>query len=144
MLMLAAAGLTLVSRVRTRPTANRPFERVEVVRRRAEVRYQAKEKQLQDQLANLEQKLATLQPVTATGQAQALSRAQQAQLLEFQQQKLRTRKELREVQHQLNAEIQAIGSWIKLLNILAMPLMVLLVALFLAWRQRNLRRDATR
>jgi ABC-type uncharacterized transport system involved in gliding motility auxiliary subunit len=130
--------------VRTRPTANRPFERVDVVRRRAEVRYQAKEKQLQDQLANLEQKLATLQPVTATGQAQALSREQQAQLLQFQQQKLRTRKDLRNVQHQLNAEIEAIGTRIKLLNILAMPLLVLMAALFLAWRQRSLRRDASR
>jgi ABC-type uncharacterized transport system involved in gliding motility auxiliary subunit len=127
--------------VRTRPSANRPFERIDVVRRGAEARYQAKEKQLQQQLDALEQKLAKLQPVTASGQAPALSRAQQAQLLQVQQQKLRIRKELRAVQHQLNADIETIGSRLKLLDILAMPALVVLAALVIAWRRRRQRRD---
>ena len=114
------------------------------MRRRAEVRYQAKEKQLQLDLENLEQKLAKLQPITATGQAQALSREQQAQLLDFQQQKLRTRKELRDVQRQLNADIEAIGVRVKVLNILAVPALVLLAALLLALRRMLQRRDASR
>lgn len=130
--------------VRTRPTSNRPFERVEVVRRAAELRYQAKEKQLQQELDAVEQKLSGLQPITATGQAPTLSRDQQAQLLKFQQQKLRTRKELRGVQHQLNADIEAIGSRLKLINILGMPALVILAAIFIAWRRRQQRRDASR
>jgi ABC-type uncharacterized transport system involved in gliding motility auxiliary subunit len=130
--------------VRTRPTSNRPFERVDVVRRAAELRYQAKEKQLQQELDALEQKLSGLQPITATGQAPTLSREQQAQLLKFQQQKLRTRKELRGVQHQLNADIEAIGSRLKLINILGMPALVVLAAFFIAWRRRRQRRDASR
>ena len=130
--------------VRTRPTSDRPFDRIDGVRRRAEVRYQAKEKQLQLDLEDLESKLARLQPITATGQAQALSREQQAQLLDFQQQKLRTRKELRDVQHQLNADIEAIGVRVKVLNILAVPALVLLVALLLALRRMLQRRDASR
>ena len=130
--------------VRTRPTSERPFDRIDGVRRRAEVRYQSKEKQLQLDLENLEQKLAKLQPITATGQAQALSREQQAQLLDFQQQKLRTRKELRDVQRQLNADIEAIGVRVKVLNILAVPALVLLAALLLALRRMLQRRDASR
>jgi len=130
--------------LRTRPTSNRPFERIDVVRRAADARYQAKEKQLQQQLDELEQKLSRLQPITADGQTPTLSREQQAQLLQFQQQKLRTRKELREVQHQLNADIQAIGSRLKLVNILAMPALVVLAAIFIAWRRRRQRRDAVR
>jgi ABC-type uncharacterized transport system involved in gliding motility auxiliary subunit len=130
--------------VRTRPTASRPFERVDVVRRRAEARYQAKEKQLQQQLDDLEQRLSSLQPITASGKAPTLSREQQAQLLQFQQQKLRTRKELRDVQHQLNADIDAIGSRLKLINILGMPALVILAAIFIAWRRRMQRREANR
>ena len=130
--------------VRTRPTSERPFDRIDGVRRRAEVRYQAKEKQLQLDLENLEGKLAKLQPITATGQAQALSREQQAQLLDFQQQKLKTRKELRDVQHQLNADIETIGVRLKVLNILLVPALVLLAALALALRRMLQRRDAHR
>jgi ABC-type uncharacterized transport system involved in gliding motility auxiliary subunit len=130
--------------VRTRPSANRPFERIDVVRRGAEVRYQAKEKQLQSQLDALEQKLAKLQPVTASGRAPTLSRDQQAQLLQIQQQKLRIRKELREVQRELNADIQTIGTRLKLLNILAMPALVILAAMAIAWRRRRQRRDSER
>jgi ABC-type uncharacterized transport system involved in gliding motility auxiliary subunit len=130
--------------VRTRPSANRPFERIDVVRRGAEVRYQAKEKQLQQQLGQLEQQLAKLQPVTASGHAPALSREQRAQLLQIQQQKLRIRKELRAVQRQLNADIETIGSRLKLLNILAMPALVILAAMAIAWRRRRQRREAER
>ncbi len=130
--------------LRTRPTSDRPFERIEVVRRVAEARYQSKEKELQQQLDELEQKLQRLQPMTADGQTATLSREQQAQLLLFQQQKLQTRKELREVQHQLNADIERIGSRVKLINILGMPVLVILAAIFIDWRRRRHRRDTDR
>ena len=122
--------------VRTRPTSGRPFERVEGVKRAAEVRYQDKARQLQQQLDALEQKLAGLQPTTADGKAQALSRQQQAQLQQYQREKLRTRKELREVQRQLNADIEAMGARLKKLDILAMPVLVLLVTVLVALRRR--------
>jgi len=130
--------------VRTRPTSDRPFERIEVVRRVAEARYQSKEKQLQQQLDELEQKLSRLQPMTADGQTATLSREQQAQLLLFQKQKLQTRKELRDVRRQLNSDIELIGSRVKLINILGMPVLVILAAIFIDWRRRRQRRDAER
>lgn len=130
--------------VRTRPTSDRPFERIEVVRRVAEARYQSKEKQLQQQLDELEQKLSRLQPITADGQTATLGREQQAQLLLFQKQKLQTRKELRDVRRQLNSDIELIGSRVKLINILGMPVLVILAAIFIDWRRRRQRRDAER
>jgi ABC-type uncharacterized transport system involved in gliding motility auxiliary subunit len=130
--------------VRTRPTSSRPFDRIDVVKRAAEVRYQAKEQQLQQRLEELEQKLSTLQPTTASGQAQALSRKQQAQLQDYQRQRLRARRELREVQHQLNADIEAIGSRLKLIGILGMPMLVLLATIAIALRRRWRRRGAER
>jgi ABC-type uncharacterized transport system involved in gliding motility auxiliary subunit len=126
--------------VRTRPTSSRPFERIESVKRAADVRYQDKARQLQQHLDDLEQKLAGLQPTTANGKAQALSRQQQAQLQEYQRERLRTRKELREVQHQLNADIESIGTQLKQIDILAMPAFVLLVTVLVALRRRWRRR----
>jgi ABC-type uncharacterized transport system involved in gliding motility auxiliary subunit len=134
------AGDDDLIQVRTRPTSSRPFERIESVKRAAEVRYQDKARQLQQQLDDLEQKLAGLQPTTANGKAQALSREQQAQLQQYQREKLRTRRELREVQHQLNADIEAMGARLKQIDILAMPALVLLVAMFVALRRRWRRR----
>lgn len=127
--------------VRTRVDSNRPFEKVQVMRRAAEAQFQSRVQELQKQLEGLEQKLNQLQPANG-GQPQALNREQQAQLLQFQQQKLATRKELRDVQHRLNARIDTLGNQLKLINILGMPLLVVLVALPLAWRRRRSRQES--
>ena len=134
------AGDDDLIQVRTRPTSSRPFERIEGVKRAAEVRYQDKAQALQQQLDDLEQKLQGLQPTTANGKAQALSHQQQAQLQQYQREKLKTRKELREVQHQLNADIDSIGVRLKKIDILAMPALVLLVTVLVALRRRWRRR----
>jgi ABC-type uncharacterized transport system involved in gliding motility auxiliary subunit len=126
--------------VRTRASAARPFERVAALRRSAEQRYRSSEQRLQQQLDQLEQQLAALQQPGADGQAQALSPQQQAEILRFQDEKLRMRKELRDVQHRLNADIEALGDRLKLLNILGMPALVILLALGLAWRRWSRRR----
>ncbi|HEX4852710.1 GldG family protein [Arenimonas sp.] len=128
--------------VRTRASATRPFERVAALRRSAEARYRSSEQRLQQQLDELEQQLAALQQPGADGQAQALSAQQQAEILRFQDEKLRMRRELRDVQHRLNADIEALGDRLKLINILGMPALVVLVALGLAWRRWSRRRTA--
>src|SRR3546814_1756268 len=48
----------------------------------------------------------------------------QAELERFQQQKLRIRKELRDVQLGLNQDIESLGMRLKLINMLGMPLLV--------------------
>ncbi|GGA77409.1 hypothetical protein GCM10011521_14620 [Arenimonas soli] len=128
--------------VRTRAPSARPFSRVERIRRGAEERYRATEQRLQQQLDDLELQLGALQQPGAEGQAQAISPAQQAQILRYQEDRLRMRKELREVQHRLNADIDALGDRLKLINILGMPALVVLVALLVAWRRWSRRRAA--
>jgi ABC-type uncharacterized transport system involved in gliding motility auxiliary subunit len=130
--------------VRTRASSTRPFERVEVIRRAAEKRYQAKEKELQQQLDALEVKLNQLQPTNPGADAKTLTREQQAELLRFQQEKLAIRKSLRDVQHQLNADIETLGARLKLINILGMPLLVVLVAALIGWRRWSRRRAVAR
>ena len=43
---------------------------------------------------------------------------------QFQEEKLRIRKELRDVRHQLDKDIESLGSQLKFLNILLMPLLL--------------------
>lgn len=128
--------------VRTRVTASRPFRRVEAIRRGAEQRFQQEERRLQQQLAELEEKLQRLQPDPPEDGSRPLSAQQQAELQRYQQQKVQMRKALREVQHQLNADIDALGHRLKAINILAMPALVLLLTLLWSWRRRALRSPA--
>ena len=48
------------------------------------------------------------------------------------------------MQHQLNADIEAIGARLKLIGILGMPLLVLLATIAVALRRRWRRRGAER
>jgi ABC-type uncharacterized transport system involved in gliding motility auxiliary subunit len=128
--------------VRTRAASSRPFEKVEALRRGAEERYRAKEQELQQRIDDLETQLSQLQQPGPDGQAQALTVEQQAQVSRFQDERLRMRRELRQVQHRLNADIEALGTRLKLLNILGTPAVVALVALLVGWRRWSRRRSA--
>lgn len=128
--------------VRARPRAVRPFERIEAVRRRAEVRYQAEAQRLEQELAELERQLAVLQPVDASGQVQPPAPGRQAELARLQREKAAMRRQLRAVQRGLDADIQAIGTRLRLLNILSMPALVLALALLIALRRQLQRQEA--
>jgi ABC-type uncharacterized transport system involved in gliding motility auxiliary subunit len=128
--------------VRTRATSTRPFTRLDSIRRAAEQRFRAEEKQLQDRLATLETRLAELKPATPGAGVPTLTHAQQAEVAQFQQQKMATRKALRDVQHQLNADIEAIDARLKLLNIFGIPALLLLVAAAIALRNHLRRKRA--
>ncbi|MDO9624329.1 MAG: Gldg family protein [Pseudomonas sp.] len=124
--------------VRSRGRFTRPFEVVESIQREAEVRFREKEQVLQAQLADTEQKLAALQSSDDPSQALELTSEQQAALQQFLQEKLKIRKELREVRYQLNADIEALGRTLKLVNIALVPLLLTLGVLALwLWRRRK-------
>jgi ABC-type uncharacterized transport system involved in gliding motility auxiliary subunit len=128
--------------VRTRATSTRPFTRLDSIRRAAEQRFRAEEKQLQDQLATLETRLAELKPAAPGAGVPTLTHAQQAEVAQFQQQKMATRKALRDVQHQLNADIDTIDARLKLLNIFGIPTLLLLVAAAIGLRNHLRRKRA--
>ena len=135
-------GSTDLIAVRTRPGFNRPFTRVEEIKRRADASLRGKEDELQGQLKTLETRLSELQPSKSNGGAQPLSAAQSAEIRTFQQQRQRIRVELRDVRSQLDASIRALGTRLKLLDILGVPLLLTLGSLAVAWWRRRPRRDA--
>ncbi|MEM7293891.1 MAG: ABC transporter, partial [Pseudomonadota bacterium] len=68
---------------------------------------------------------------------QLLNEEQIAELDKFQQQRIATRKELREVRHQLGSDIEQLGSWLKFVNIALVPILITLGVLLLRWRRRT-------
>lgn len=131
------SGSDALISVRSRGRFSRPFEVVEALQREAEAQFRVKEEDLQQRLAETDQKLASLQNQDPS-KALELTPEQQAAVQQFIAEKLRIRKELREVRYQLNAEIEALGRTLKLVNILLVPALLTLGVLALwLWRRRK-------
>jgi ABC-type uncharacterized transport system involved in gliding motility auxiliary subunit len=127
--------------VRGRASAQRPFTRVNELRQAADDRFRAKENELKQELAETERKLGELQRGKSEEQALILSPEQKKELERFQAQKLSIRKELRSVRRQLDADIESLGTRLKVINIVLLPL--LLTAAAIAYAVRRRRRRAT-
>jgi ABC-type uncharacterized transport system involved in gliding motility auxiliary subunit len=129
--------------VRGRATFTRPFERVEQLRRTANERFHAKEQELEQQLRDTEEKLTALQAKGEKSPAALLVSPEQEQEIEhFRLEKLRIRKELRAVRAGLDADIKNLGTRLKLINIVGVPVLFALIALALAAWRRQRRRAA--
>ena len=118
--------------VRGRATATKPFTRVEALRREADDQFRVQEQILQNKLRTTEQKIAQLQAQRDDQSSLILSPEQSAEIQRFQAEKLEVRKELRKVRHELDKNIQSLGSWLKAINIGLMPLILTILALVLS------------
>lgn len=132
------SGSDALISVRSRGRFSRPFEVVDALQRTAEVKFREQEAELQQRLAATEQQLASLQQSDDPAQSPQLTPEQQATLQQFMAEKVRIRKELRDVRFQLNADIDALGRSLKLVNIALVPLLLTLGVLLLwFWRRRK-------
>ncbi len=135
-------GSSELMSLRSRGQFGRPFHVVEALEREAAERFQDKEQQLQQRLQQTEARLAELQQSREGEDRQTLNDEQQQELDDFRSEHLAIRKELRGVRHQLNQNIERLGGWVKLINIIGMPLIVTGVALFFAGRRKRTVRRA--
>lgn len=124
--------------IRSQGRYSRPFERVDALRRDAEERFLAQQELLEEQLMATEEKLLQLEQARDAGDVSMLSDEQEAELLKFQEEKLKIRKQLRDVQHQLDRDIESLGTRLKLINILLIPSLICILAVFMGMRQRRL------
>lgn len=132
------SGSSALISIRGRATSQRPFTTVEALKRTADDRFRAKEQELQGELQETERKLAELQNSKTQEQAMILSPEQKSELDNFVKRKADIRKELRDVRRSLDADIEALGSRLKFLNIVLVPLLVTLVAGgFAVWQIRR-------
>ena len=71
-----------------------------------------------------------------------LSQAQKDEINQFRDQALALRLELRDVQFQLRRDVEQVTGWVKVINIGAVPALVAVFALILAFARRSMLRRA--
>jgi ABC-type uncharacterized transport system involved in gliding motility auxiliary subunit len=123
--------------IRTRAVSGRPFDRVDELRLAAERSYRSTEERLQLELTETERKLTELQAGREDGDLRVLSEEQQQEVQRFMDRKLEIRGELRQVQHNLRRDIDSLGTGLKLVNIVLVPLLVMVGAALFAVRRRK-------
>ncbi|MBA3562933.1 MAG: Gldg family protein [Gammaproteobacteria bacterium] len=128
--------------IRGRATFSRPFEKVEALERAADEALLAKEQALQAELAETERKLTELQANRDDQSAMILTSEQSAAIERFQAENLRVRRELRQVRHDLEKDIENLGTWLKVINIAFVPLLITIVALLILMLRRKRRKVA--
>ena len=130
--------------LRSRGRSARPFIKVAALKEAAEKQFRSKERALQIKLSEAGQKISELQQQKEAESTLIMSAEQREELRKFQAEQIRTRKELRNVQHDLTSNIEKLGSWLKLVNIGLIPLLVIVIAMLLGVvRMRRMRRAAT-
>jgi ABC-type uncharacterized transport system involved in gliding motility auxiliary subunit len=133
------AGDSNLIGIRSRASANRPFEVVNRMQAAAEDKYQGKIDQLQASLDEARQKLAALQSNKQSDQKTLLSPEQQAEIKKFHENEANVSQELKQVRKNLRQEIDSLQYSLKWINIAAMPILVTIAGLILAWLKRQRR-----
>lgn len=127
--------------LRSRGMAARPFELVNELKREAESRYRKTEQDLLEKMRETQEKMGKLSAEDGDGQA-ILTDQQKAAMQKFRADLIEIRQQLREVQHNLRKDIDSLDTWLKIINIWAVPAIVCVIAIVMAVvrRQRHARR----
>lgn len=123
--------------VRSRATQNRPFTVVKKMQSEAEANYRSKIKELEDSLAETQRRLGELQQKKEKGQRFILSPEQQAELDNFRKKEAEAKIKLKDERKKLRRDIDSLEGRLKWFNIAAMPVIVSLSGLTLAFYKRK-------
>ncbi|MSO85382.1 MAG: ABC transporter [Rhodospirillales bacterium] len=136
------AGSDDLIRLRSRGISYRPFMVVDDLRRDAADRFLARRDELQKALDETEKRLNELQDRKKQGAAAAatLSAEEESAIENFRDEMVRIRRQLREVQHGLERDIENLAAWLKAINIGLVPMGVLVVAGLNALARKHRRR----
>lgn len=136
-------GSAALLSIRGRANLQRPFTRVRAMQAAADRKFLVKKRELENELYETQRRLAELQPAKNSAAApNTLTTQQRKEVEQYLQRKLAIGKELRDVQHQLNAEIDALGMRLKFINIVLVPALVAILGLAFGWRRtRRVRRE---
>ena len=135
-----SGGADLVS-IRSRGRYSRPFERVVKLQREADDRLRTEEAALLERLTETEEQLAALNTGEGGQLLGQLTPEIQTEIDRFNAELLDTRRSLRDVQFQLTADIEALGSNLKWFNTAAIPMLLTVLALFMSLTRARRRRE---
>lgn len=123
--------------VRSRAVRNRPFELVKKMQSEAEARYQSKIKELEGSVTETQQRLNELQQTKEKGQRFILSPEQQQVIEGLRKKEAEVKQKLKEERKNLRQGIDSLENRIKWFNIAAVPALVSITGLALAFYKRK-------
>jgi ABC-type uncharacterized transport system involved in gliding motility auxiliary subunit len=126
--------------LRSRAAFTRPLTVVREMESKAQEAYLGKIKALEDDLQQTQQKLEDIQK--RRGEAKdkgpvVLSSEQQAEVDAFRARAVEARSELKDLRRNLREEVDSLQFWTKVVNIAAMPLLIVLVGVGIALSRRS-------
>ena len=128
--------------IRSRGRFLRPFTVVNELRQEAELRFREKEKELLQRLEETDARLSELR--TGESGEVVLTDEQRDTIIEFTNERIRIRRELRDVRHSLREDIEALETWLKFVNIGLVPIVIGLGGLLAGLHRMRRRRSALR
>ena len=124
--------------VRSRATISRPFTRIVDMEAEANKKFQSVIKGLQDSAAEAQRKINELQQQKKDkDQRFILSTEQTAELTKLREDEVSTRKKLKQVQKDFRKEVVGMQTWLKWVNILAVPCAVTASGIVIATVKRR-------
>jgi len=124
--------------LRARGINERPFTRVDGLRRDAERQFREKEQTLTEKLKGVQAELAKLEGGAGGGGTAIVSEKERQAVEKFRVELLSVRRELRDVKLALRQGIDRLDGWLKFANIALVPLAIALGGIALAaWRRRR-------
>jgi ABC-type uncharacterized transport system involved in gliding motility auxiliary subunit len=121
--------------LRGRGLSVRPFEIIKEMRQIADDKFRAREQELLTSISKIEKNIDELKREEQTTGV-ILTSAQQNEIDNFRVKMLESRSDLREVQRSLRNDVETLENRIRVVNIWAVPLVIAIIALLLAFVRR--------
>lgn len=131
------AGREELIGVRSRGPSNRPFVKVDELEADAMAKWRQKQVELEGALRETQQRLAALQKEKSGNERMILSREQQEEIVKFRKVQADTKRQLKEVRKELTAGIDALGTLLKTLNIVLVPVLIAAFGIIRGIRRRR-------
>ncbi|MDP2240389.1 MAG: GldG family protein [Burkholderiales bacterium] len=123
--------------LRSRAAFSRPLTVIRQIEAQAQQSYLGKIKELEDSLNQTQEKLQALQKARASSASAVLTPEQLAEIENFRQKSVETRKDLKEMRKTLRVETDTLEFWTKVANIGLVPLLVMVLGISLALAKRR-------
>jgi ABC-type uncharacterized transport system involved in gliding motility auxiliary subunit len=130
------AGSDALIGLRSRGLSVRPFHRIDAMQRDAAARFRKTEQKLLAKREETEKKLGEFRLDAGRGTI-VLTTEQRATIDNFRKDLISIRRQLRDVQHALRKDVEALMTRIRIVNIWAVPLLVSVIAVVLAVARRR-------
>jgi ABC-type uncharacterized transport system involved in gliding motility auxiliary subunit len=133
---MLVGGEELIS-IRSRGKFERPFTRVQALEEKAQAKWLIREQELIRKVEATNQRLRQLEQQKDSSQKFIISQSQETEIKEFQQEKQRINKELKDVRRKLRVNIESLGNRVKFINIFLMPLLISIIGIIYGLYKRR-------